>query len=150
MTDWALTYIRHVLAKTGWTSSHLAAKAGLSPSTINRPLREGEAWGYSLSRRTLSKIQAATGIDPAPFIPPGAAEDSAIFGAPERALSRAERALIDLPAPRNRGDFHVAIDGDVVRVSAAVDLAGLRHLQRALKSMEVLLQEAEAERDGTD
>lgn len=67
MKDPALDYVRHVLEVRGWTAADLARAAGVSHSTINRPLTIAD-WPNAMSRRTIDAIYRATRIDPAPFI----------------------------------------------------------------------------------
>lgn len=67
MEDPAISYMRHVLAARGWNANELAQKAGLSHSTINRPLTIPD-WPNAISRRTIEAVRLASGIDPAPFI----------------------------------------------------------------------------------
>lgn len=67
MTDKALDYIRHVMQVKDWTAADLARAAGVSHSTINRPITT-PGWKSAISRQTIEKIQKASGISPAPFI----------------------------------------------------------------------------------
>ena len=67
MSDPALDYFRHVLAVRGWNANELAQKAGVSHSTINRPLTAPD-WKSRISRKTIEAVAAASGIDPAPFV----------------------------------------------------------------------------------
>lgn len=63
MDDPALDYVRHVLKVRGWKVADLAKAAGVSHSTINRPLTV-PGWPMALSRRTIDAIHRASGIDP--------------------------------------------------------------------------------------
>lgn len=63
----ALQYIRFVLDHTKASPSALAKEAGLSPSTLNRPLND-PSHSFTLSTTTLEKIRDATGLDFTPFI----------------------------------------------------------------------------------
>lgn len=66
MDDPALDYIRHVLKAKDWSAADLAKKAGVSHSTINRPLTT-LGWKSRISRNTIQKVHAASGIDPSNF-----------------------------------------------------------------------------------
>lgn len=70
MTDWAVSYIRAVLKAKDWTPADLARAAGVSHSTINRPLTVKD-YPNAISRKTIASVYAASGIDPAPFTPKG-------------------------------------------------------------------------------
>lgn len=67
MTDKAIDYIRHVMQAKGWTAAELARAAGVSHSTINRPITT-PGWKSAISRQTIERVQRASGISPAPFI----------------------------------------------------------------------------------
>lgn len=54
-------YVNHVLQRTGWTQSELAARAGLDPSTLSRFL-SGTREGHALRPRSLNKIETVSGI----------------------------------------------------------------------------------------
>lgn len=146
-TQWQIKYLRHVLDRTGQSIAELARNAGLAHTTINRPLKTPN-WKYELKPDTIKAVAEATGIDPTPFIVEGAAEPPALYlGKPSRPRSQADQVLRSLPAPNMRGDFHVHLDGDIVRVSAAVDLATIPRLRKALDAMEDLLKQTEAKND---
>lgn len=66
MTDPAIDYLRHVLEARNWTAADLARLAKVSHSTINRPLTVPD-YPNAISRQTISKVFAASGIDPTPF-----------------------------------------------------------------------------------
>lgn len=68
MQHWTKTYIEHVQAKTGLTLTGLAGKAKISSTTLTRAMNSAEH-KFDLSRRTLDKVQAATGISYAQFAP---------------------------------------------------------------------------------
>lgn len=55
----ARSYVRDVLKATGWTSTELARKAGLAPSTLNRFLNQEVK--HTLSSRSLAKIEKVAG-----------------------------------------------------------------------------------------
>lgn len=54
-------YLKIVLAKTGWTQTQLAQRAGLDPSTLSRFLTGGRD-GHALRPSTIAKIAAASGV----------------------------------------------------------------------------------------
>ena len=56
-----ITYVQHVLDRLGISPTELARKAGLSVSTLTRPLNDPEH-ASALSIRTLAKIAKATGV----------------------------------------------------------------------------------------
>lgn len=91
-------YLQRVLAHTRMKPTPLAVAAGLSPSTLTRPLKEGNT--RPLSTNTLSKLQDYSRIPlelsgDAPG-PPGLAEDAVPFVAEnaDPAVSAAIAALI--------------------------------------------------------
>ena len=61
MTDPAIKFLRHVLEVRGWTAADLAKRAGLSHSTINRPLTVKD-WPTAISRKTIAAVEVASGI----------------------------------------------------------------------------------------
>ena len=63
----SLDYLRFVLDQTGLTPSALAAKAGLSSTTLTRPLND-KGHKFTLSTSTLARIKDATGFDAGPFL----------------------------------------------------------------------------------
>ncbi len=54
-------FIATVLAKTGWSQSDLAARAGLDPSTLSRFLSK-QRDGHALRPNTIQRIASASGI----------------------------------------------------------------------------------------
>jgi transcriptional regulator with XRE-family HTH domain len=90
-------FIETVLAKTGWSQTDLANRAGLDPSTLSRFLTKGRN-GHALRASTIQRISSASGIAfgaSAPIENHGMAESEAdpyIFG-PEDSRSAAIRAL---------------------------------------------------------
>lgn len=67
MTEhWSKTYIRHVLAARDMKPSALAKLAGLSSTTLTRPLNNKQH-KHNFGRETLDKIAAVTGVPYAPF-----------------------------------------------------------------------------------
>lgn len=57
----AVEYVRHVLGVTGLSPTGLALRAGISSTTLTRPLNSAD-YKFALTNTTLSKIEAATGI----------------------------------------------------------------------------------------
>ncbi|HEV2517966.1 MAG TPA: S24 family peptidase [Devosia sp.] len=119
----AVDYIRHVLSLTGLSPTGLALKAGISSTTLTRPLNSAE-YKFALTNTTLQKIEAATGIaflgfaagynaDPvAPANAPGFAEAPAkrIEGQPVRYVPGEQ---VVLSGRRNRLPvFSGAMGGD--------------------------------------
>lgn len=62
MEDWAIEYVRSVITELGISTSELATRAGVSSTTLTRPLNAQGNHPFSISRRTLEKIRDATGI----------------------------------------------------------------------------------------
>jgi len=130
MSDWARQYILHVLETRDWSANRLAQEAKVAASTINRPLYNKD-WPFQLSRGTIEKVRAASGIDPTPFMPEGFGESSA----PEYA------------APAPHGDdpemntVRLSIDGGVARLEAVVDTNGIARLRRAIEAIELALSD---------
>ncbi|MFO1033068.1 MAG: helix-turn-helix transcriptional regulator [Hyphomicrobiales bacterium] len=67
--------IRELLARTGWTQTELAKRAGVDPSTLSRFLSETQK-DQSLRASTLLRIEAAAGV---PLEKVEAAEDHSTF-----------------------------------------------------------------------
>ncbi len=63
----AIEYVEHVLKQCQLNPSQLAQKAGLEPSSLNRPLNSTRYRG-ALSLTTIGKIANATHVDPSPFL----------------------------------------------------------------------------------
>jgi phage repressor protein C with HTH and peptisase S24 domain len=82
MIDPALEYLRHVMAEKDWTAADLAREAGVSHSTINRPLVTPN-WPHAISRTTLEKVSRASGISFTPF-----------FGEPAARLDKPDDASL--------------------------------------------------------
>ncbi len=83
----ARTYVREILAETGWSPTELARKAGLAPSTLNRFLNQEVK--HTLSRRSIAKIAEAAG------------KAQAHQGA-SKAIAQLEQQIADLPEGRER------------------------------------------------
>lgn len=62
MKDSAREYLRHVMREKNLTATALAKIAGVSSSTITRPLSQGDDYEFKISRQTLEKVAASTGI----------------------------------------------------------------------------------------
>jgi transcriptional regulator with XRE-family HTH domain len=143
MKDWAIDYIRYVLDTLHWSANQLAAKSGVAASTISRPLREQD-YPFHISRTTISKIAAATGIDPTPFIPDGLAEPVAAFVGPDTQAARTLRAL-DSPASPGAGqptnEIKVAIVGSLAQIVATVNREGLARLRAKIDAIEAMLDD---------
>lgn len=142
MRDWAIDYVLHVLEQKDWSANRLAGEAGLAASTIARPLRERDYAG-KLSRTTIAKIHAATGIDPAPFAPDGFHESEGVYaGSPAvrkilEAVGRGETA----PSAMNRNEVKVAVVGDLAQIVATVDREGLARLRKKIDAIEAMLDD---------
>ena len=63
----SLDYIRWVLERTRLSASGLAKEAGLSNTTLTRPLNDPEH-RFTVTTKTLERIRDATNIDFAPFL----------------------------------------------------------------------------------
>jgi phage repressor protein C with HTH and peptisase S24 domain len=76
---WHLDYIRQVMAQRGLSASALAAKAGVSSTTLTRALNSPDH-KFRLSLTTLNKIRDATGIEflDGSATPPEARPDQAL------------------------------------------------------------------------
>lgn len=66
--NWTINYITHVMSECGMNATSLAAAAGVSSTTLTRPLNSPDH-KFDLSRKTLDKIQSATGVPYLPFMP---------------------------------------------------------------------------------
>lgn len=63
----ALDYLRFVLEQTKLSPSALAERAGVSSTTLTRPLND-KHHKFTISTTTLAKIRDATGLDAGPFL----------------------------------------------------------------------------------
>lgn len=148
MADWTLAYIGHILETRNWSMNQLAEKAGVAASTINRPMRQKGA-KHSLSRQTIKKIAAASGIDPAPFVPAAMAEEKSIFALqPPRPKTYERRILETLHNPTAeepaasalpRNEIKIAVVGDLAQIVATVDREGLARLRQKLDALEAMM-----------
>lgn len=100
--DWPRAYVRRVLAQTGLSPTALAERVGVSSTTLTRPLNSPE-YPHSISRRTLDKIRAVTGID---FEPHG--DDAGSEGSGAVVSAASSTALVpvfDVAASAGNGTF---------------------------------------------
>ncbi|MBY6120237.1 hypothetical protein KUV64_13955 [Mameliella alba] len=126
--------------------SQLAREAGVAASTINRPMREQD-WSFALHPGTVAKIHAASGIDPAEFMPREMQEPPEMYRAATDSL--AARALRDLDDPKDTSkpppdaqstnEIKIAVVGDMVQISATVNKDGLAELRRRLDLAEQMV-----------
>lgn len=144
MRDWAIDYLLHVMEVKGWSANRLATEAGVASSTIARPLREKD-WAFRLSRDTINKVAAASGVDPAAFAPRGMAEgglSSAVR--PDTVAARSLRALDQaqpMPSAFERNEIKIAVVGPLAQIVATVDRAGLAKLRQKLDIIESMLDD---------
>lgn len=125
MSDWTVEYVRHVLDARRWTGAELAARAGVSASTINRPVNTAH-YSNSISSRTLDKIASASGIDYRQFAPsPGMAEPVHSFVPPAK--------------PKAKTAIHIVIDGAIAHLDAMVTRENIEEVRRKLDLIEALL-----------
>ena len=89
-------FIEKVLAKTGWSQTDLAHRAGLDPSTLSRFLTKGRD-GHALRSSTIQRIASASGISLGESEPQVAglaeAEASPYISGPREARNAAIKAL---------------------------------------------------------
>lgn len=142
MKDWAIDYVLHVLETKDWTMNRLATETGVAASTINRPLRD-KSWKGKLSRDTISKIQAASGINPREFITDGFAEDHPRF-ASSGSVTVSGSALSALDEPHSLttqkiNEIKIAIDGSNAQIVATINREGIATLRRKLDLLEEML-----------
>jgi lambda repressor-like predicted transcriptional regulator len=143
MRDWAIDYILHVLEAKNWSANKLAEEAGLASSTIARPLRTQHDPRYRVSRTTIHKIAKASGIDPAPFAPPGMEDEAAVYD-PATSGARILAALENLgikPNGETTNEIKVAVAGPYARIVATVDRTGLAKLRAKLDAIESMLDD---------
>jgi len=148
MTDRALDYIKHVLEQRDWSASRLADEAGLSPSTLNRPLAQPD-WPHQISRRTIEKVFVASGVDPSPFGLSGYSKSAAsgLHSPPQETVAgrilreKVAGAEVKQGAHPIEPDLKIGIHGRFVQIVATVDKAGLAELRRKLDAIETILDE---------
>lgn len=143
MTHWTLNYLASVLERRDWSMNKLAKLAGVTPSTINRPLRDKD-YAHGLSPRTVAKIHQASGIDPVEFMPKDMQEPGEMFRAATD--STAARALAEMDNPQkpnaqNRNEIKIAIVGDLCQIVATVDKSGIANLRRKLDAIEAMIDD---------
>lgn len=66
MPSWEVEYLNHVVKKTGRKLSAIAKDAGVSSTTLTRPVNNPDH-KYAVKLSTLQAVRSATGIDFAPF-----------------------------------------------------------------------------------
>jgi transcriptional regulator with XRE-family HTH domain len=66
---WPITYVKHLMVDRHVTASALAKLAGLSNTTLTRPLNDPD-YKHEISIPTLEKLQHITGVPYAPFSNP--------------------------------------------------------------------------------
>lgn len=124
MDSWEVAYLKKVMAETRLTGNALARLAGVSASTINRPVND-DTWNGRVSPATLDKVARATGIDYRAMATAGFSDARPVF-APSM--------------PARQGSIQVSVDGDVATVSATVTLAMIPELRRKIDLLEALLK----------
>lgn len=145
MRDWVINYIHHILEARNWSANRLAKEAGLATSTIARPLRELDYNG-KLSRVTVAKLHAASGIDPAAFVPEGFAEDVARYSGP-RPQNNADIVLqsLDKTVPSQNSqainEIKIAVVGSHAQIVATINREGLAKLRQKLDAIEAMLDD---------
>ena len=94
-------WLRSVVDKTGMPLTRIAKTLGIAPSTLTRPVSEGNAGTSTLHAATIEKISAFTGIagpeaetQAAARRPRGLAEEAAPFDSSEPGLTAAVRAIV--------------------------------------------------------
>lgn len=94
---WHLDYIRQVMAQRGLSATALAAKAGISSTTLTRALNSPDH-KFRLSLTTLNKIRDATGIEflEGSAAPSGARLDEALVPVYDVAASAGHGAQVEL------------------------------------------------------
>lgn len=148
MKHWTIEYILHVLEAKDWSMNRLASEAGVSPSTINRPIREKD-WSFAISARTIGKIFRATNIDPSPFMPKGMSEPASMYMGEEskpRPKSSAQTTLENLDSETSAPAFAVneikiAMVGPIAQIIATVDREGIAKLRKKLDAIEAMLDD---------
>lgn len=75
----AMAYVRSVLKELSINATALAEMAGVSQTTITRPLNQPDA-GYRITEKTIRRIEEATGI---PFGADGVADKGREYDAPK-------------------------------------------------------------------
>lgn len=124
-----LEYVRSLMDRFGLSSSELARKAGLSPSTLNRPLREGEDYAYEISNRTIRKLETWSRV---PYA--GQPTDEDIKEAVQRHGNAAEQPTLD----RNMMALALAATLDQFRAKGSLEkVSGTDFAREALRTYDV-------------
>lgn len=154
--DWQIHYVRHVLKELGDIApSALAQRAGISPTTLTRPLSD-KNHKFDLSLKTITKIADATGISPTPFMSEADARRMLLSGVaepdvpyrPGQANAARIEAALDAQEPRARNTAHdplnriqIAFLGDRVQVAGTYDREGIDKLIARLAVMRDMLED---------
>ena len=147
LQDWAISYIKHVLEKTGWSATRLAQAAKISSSTITRPLATDD-WPHKISRNTIAKIWKVSGIDPEPFA--NEAGELYLQGTyrhkivatvdPEgNVLAEADKETNESNLIANEDQIRIEIFGERAIIRATVGKEGLDELLRKIGALRELL-----------
>lgn len=102
--EWKKQYIRHVLDVTGLSLSAVAAKAGLSSTTLTRPMNADDH-KFSMKLNTIEAVQRATGVPFGSFVA-GAEPTGAVDGYP----SASDDALIPVYDVAASAGFGALVD----------------------------------------
>ena len=93
------SYVDSVMAITGWdTPTEVAKKAGLSPSTVNRPYAKDDI-EYLPGLRTIDAIAQASGVAPPPELIGGVKAEHPGRNGMDHASRTLLRSLLDLYDP---------------------------------------------------
>lgn len=100
----AKAYIRYVMDRLDIAPTALAARAGLSATTLTRPLNDPEH-KFTLSNSTLAKVGAATGISYSDYLRESGPEDDRVSRSPKRLSSAVRVATVEAGAWREVDEF---------------------------------------------
>lgn len=137
---WQITYLKEAIKASGLTPSAIARKAGISSTTLTRPLNDPEH-KYTIKEETLRAVERATGELVANYRPQspsllGFAEDA---GAPTASRAATDpRAGLAMPGGTN--DMRVNIQDGQLIVNAAVDKKGIEALKKMIEAYEAMLE----------
>lgn len=95
----AKAYIRYVMDRLNIAPTALAARAGLSATTLTRPLNDPEH-KFTLSNSTLAKVGAATGISYSDYLRESQPEEDRVSRSPKRLSSAVRVATVEAGAWR--------------------------------------------------
>jgi transcriptional regulator with XRE-family HTH domain len=147
---WTIEYLGQVLEQRDWSMARLAREAGVSASTINRPMREAN-WSFALHPGTVAKIHAASGIDPRDFMPRDMEEPPEMFRASTDTVAAQVLRNLDKPPvaepdegrpnAQARNEIKIAVVGDLAQIVATVDRAGLAKLRAKLDAIDAMLDD---------